>query len=340
MKQKIIGIEFDKEEFKNVVKVEAPEGLFKKLKPNEKPDWQKMLEYCLGSENNYKKAEKELHTAMDNALPKNLKENCKFCKGESTEDKDKTCNSYYAQMQATFLLAVNIFCNTVSKNPHLKANRKLLQQLTVKFYSCLRLINGKGVLYFDLAEICKYCLHTGFLSLSQTFSNSDALKSISFINESLNKLKDNQIENELFNKEDYNFTDTQIKYFEKELEYHKNKVKYSSKTCNTNNKTTSNTTRPNRTDIAYYAYYSNEAKELNLTHPFPSDKAWQELGKQYNKTWKNIQQAYNKICNNKSERLKTNKKSTVTYVINNMLSNNSKAKIMAENELKTLLQNS
>jgi hypothetical protein len=103
---------------------------------------------------------------------------------------------------------------------------------------------------------------------------------------------------------------------------------------------TSNFSRPNRTDIAYCVYYSKESKELQLDTPFPSEKAWKEIGKIYNKNSKNIQQTYNDICNNIDERLKHSKIANIEYVIENMLSGYPKALKLANDELKLVKLNS
>jgi len=92
--------------------------------------------------------------------------------------------------------------------------------------------------------------------------------------------------------------------------------------------------RPNRTDIAYYVFYSNEAKALKTEHPFPSDKAWTEIGEQFSKNSKNIQIMYNSIVSNSKERLKKRKINNLEYTINNMQKGNIKALELAKTELK------
>ena len=105
-------------------------------------------------------------------------------------------------------------------------------------------------------------------------------------------------------------------------------------------KQVSNNLRPNRTDIAYFSYYSSISKELKLNNDFPSDKAWQELEEKFKKNWKNIQTAYNIIANNESERLKKSKEKNLIYVIEEMLNEYPKAKKEAQSELNTLKLNS
>lgn len=98
--------------------------------------------------------------------------------------------------------------------------------------------------------------------------------------------------------------------------------------------------RPNRTDVAYYCYYTKETKTLEIEEVFPSDLAWEKIGEKFQRNSKNIQQAYNSILSNEQERLKKSKKKNIEYVINNMLTDNPKAKKLAEADLKALLQNS
>ena len=98
--------------------------------------------------------------------------------------------------------------------------------------------------------------------------------------------------------------------------------------------------RPNRTDIAYYCYYTSQTKTLKLESIFPSDKAWVEIGRKFNKNHKNIQLAYNSIASSQFERLKSSKATNIKYVINNMLNDNEKAQNLANDELKLLELNS
>jgi len=95
-----------------------------------------------------------------------------------------------------------------------------------------------------------------------------------------------------------------------------------------------NQTRPNRSDIAYFCYYTSQTKSLKTNNPFPSDKAWNEVGELFSKNSKNIQKAYNTIVNNREERLKKTKVNNIHYVIENMLKEYPKALKLAKDELK------
>jgi hypothetical protein len=91
--------------------------------------------------------------------------------------------------------------------------------------------------------------------------------------------------------------------------------------------------RPNRTDIAYCVFYQNETKTLETKNRFPSDKAWKELGKKYNKNAKNIQVVYNEISSEKDLRIQKSRVKNIEYVLNEILTDNIKAKKLAEDEL-------
>ncbi len=108
--------------------------------------------------------------------------------------------------------------------------------------------------------------------------------------------------------------------------------KHMSKSTNKNN--------ANRTDIAYCIYYLCETKSLELNSIFPSDKAWKEIGENYNKNSKNIQQIYNLISHKRDERLKKSKRKNIKYVINNMLEGKEEALKLAKDELKLAQLNS
>ena len=98
--------------------------------------------------------------------------------------------------------------------------------------------------------------------------------------------------------------------------------------------------RPNRTDIAYYIQYMSETKSLKLENPFPSDKAWKEIGDMFQKNWKNIQQAYNTISLNREERLKPSKIKNIEFVIKELLPSQDKALKLAKDELNMAKLNS
>lgn len=96
----------------------------------------------------------------------------------------------------------------------------------------------------------------------------------------------------------------------------------------------------NRTDIAYYVYYMKETKSLKLENPFPSEKAWKEIGELFQKNWKNVQKVYNSISGNREERLKASKIKNIEHVIKELLPNHDKALKLAKDELNMAKLNS
>ena len=84
----------------------------------------------------------------------------------------------------------------------------------------------------------------------------------------------------------------------------------------------------------------NETKSLKLENPFPSEKAWKEIGDTFKKNWKNIQQVYNTICSNPHERLKCTRIKNIEHVINELLINHENALKLAKDELNMAKLNS
>lgn len=102
----------------------------------------------------------------------------------------------------------------------------------------------------------------------------------------------------------------------------------------------SNSLRPNRTDIAFFVFFTTQNKELILNNNFPSDKAWIEIGNMFDKNSKNIQQAYNLIVLNEAERLKKSKIKNIEQVFDKMLDEYPKAKKDAKITLNKAYLNS
>ncbi len=161
---------------------------------------------------------------MEEALPECLKSKCAYCNGQSEEDGDKACSKYYYQMQFTFYIAANEFVSLILNHPHIYNNKKILLNVTQEFYRSFRLVKGKGVMYFDLENICRCILKAGFESLSLIFQKSQALQNLKIINDSIDDIEQRKLDNEIFNKEDEDYLDLQQKFFENKQRYYKEKL--------------------------------------------------------------------------------------------------------------------
>jgi len=89
-----------------------------------------------------------------------------------------------------------------------------------------------------------------------------------------------------------------------------------------------------RSHIAYCIHYLSATKSLVTDNPFPSDKAWKELGARYNKNAKNIQKVYNEINSNPEIRMGKTKITVIKFVTDEMLQDHPKALKLAKDELK------
>ena len=153
------------------------------------------------------------------------------------------------------------------------------------------------------------------------------------INNTLDLIEQKELQNKVLENDDENYLDLQKEFFQKKQRYYKEQVFIEERTPPLNNKSSDNSTRPNRTGIAYFCYYTSESKELKTENSFPSKKTWIEIGKRFGKDNTNIQKAYNKINSDSSERLKKSKVTNIQYVVDKMLSKYPEAKRLAEKEL-------
>lgn len=209
--KKLLGFELNEEDYENMVLIK-PDFDIKKLFP-EKSHLDYLKEFLL-TKKNYQTAIDAVNDCQEKSLPDNIKENCKWCKGESEDELDKKCHRYYTQMNMTFTLASSEFIRIVLRHKHIYDNKKHLLQLTINFFNCLNFIKGKGLMYFDLDKMRRFVLSAGFLSLSEVFAKSNALTSLTIINNTLDSLKEEEVQNEVLQREDHNYLDLQIKFFE------------------------------------------------------------------------------------------------------------------------------
>jgi len=219
--RKIIGVELSEEDYKNraFIKVDFDTD---ELLP-EKKYYDYLREFLL-TEKNYNKVMESFNEYKKKSLPKDIKTKCKFCTGESQEENDKDCGRYYDQMSITFVMASYEFIDIVLRHKFIYNNKKQLFKLTINFFNCFSFIMNKGLMYFDLDKMIKFSLNAGFLSLSDMFSKSSALYSLTVINDTLDSIQDEEIENRLFEKEDHNYLDLQIEFFKNKKGIYETKV--------------------------------------------------------------------------------------------------------------------
>ncbi len=336
MKQKIIGIELEKVDRDRLITIKMSDEMKEYFKVGQKPDWQKFMEYCLGSEKNYNIAYKSITRAMEIALPEYvLEDSNKY----SSDELDYNRSHYYSQMRISYLFAVEAFCSIINQNPHIKSSRKILQELTIKFLKCLKFVKGHGLMYFDLDEISRHCLYAGFLSLSRTFSNSSPLQNLSTINNTLNDIDSKEIENELYYKEDENYISIQKKFFQKEQRYYKEKIFLSENSLPKKEATKSlNSRKVTIPQYALYYIYLQESGDFGYfeNHPEGKLKAIEELIQKegINTSTKYFQKVYNSLIHYKTNRVARNQVANIKFVANTMLKDLPKAQNIALSELK------
>jgi len=236
---------------------------------------------------------------------------------------------YFIHLKNNFQQITPIYQNTLKHNKYLKKDIRaehtkesllnLLYDITIDIISSINTKrlhdDGKISTIEDLDKIDK----TLFLEKRELEIKALREDSVNSSRSYINKLND---------------------WFEGEQKFIEQLKKWLPKETQTKKTSTSHLSRPNRTDLAYFVYYTDLSKELQTENPFPSDKAWKEIGERFEKNAKNIQTTYNQIVNNQEERLKKSRKKTIEYLVENMLNDYPDAKKNAEIELKQAILNS
>ncbi len=306
-----------------------------------KKDYIDYLKEFLITEENYIVVSGAVERAMKDCLPECVKSECKYCNGQSDKENDMACNKYYLQMRLTFMMAANEFIHIVIRHNHIYENKKVLFNLTQDFYRSFRLIKGKGLMYFDLENMCRCILNAGFISLSEMFVKSKPLQNLGIINDTIDDIEKQKLENEIFEKADEDYLELQHKFFENKQRYYKEKLFLEEQglTALQPIKPKSVQQKEKKISVIVLYYYYLQAGgyfPYFENHSEGKLKAIKELivNDKINTTAKYFQIKYNLISGYKSNRIAKNKASNIEYVANQMLNNYPKSKEIALNELK------
>ncbi len=338
MSKGIIGIEIELEKSSRIAKITPS----KELKEYFDKEFGKTPHYYLKrfiGIKNYNIGMDAINKAKSNAIPKEIKQSCKYCNGLSNDENDKDCQKYHIQMSMTFLLASSEFINIVHKHRHIYDNKKVLAKLTQNFFRCFAFDNRIGKMYFDLDKICRYVLSSGFISTSEMFAKSESLQNLKVINQTLNNIEDRDLQNKTLNNEDEDYLELQKEFFENKQRFYKERI-FLKKEENNILKVDSKK-KPKSISIPKYVlyYYYLQATGYHPyfeNHPQGKVVGISELIKKekINTTPKYFQIKYNHISNHKTNRIALNQVSNISFLINKMLNNYPKAKELALSELK------
>lgn len=276
----------------------------------------------------------ELDRCIKNAIPKDL--DCEFCKSKDPKEGEKACDRYTLQMNITYNLVASEFIRIVNYNMHLFEDKKYLRRLTGHFFSCFTFYEGLGQISFDLDKLSKLIVSEGFLALNEVFMKSDTLTNLKITNNTLNELELEHTNLQIFEEEDVDLIGVQKDFFEAKKDYFQTNLLIEKEEKAKQIKTTKSIEgRPNRTDIALYAYYLNVTKYPVSESSFPSVASWKEIGAFFEKNPKNIQQVYNKIIKSEN-RLKKSNSINIEFIIKKLLDKYPKALDLAKDELRII----
>lgn len=345
MNRKNIGFEINLKEGEKIVHIETSPELKEYFKKQNEKNHTYYIKKFLVSEKNFEIADNAMKKAMERALPKDRKEKCKFCLKLSEDEGDKLCQKYYLQMQMTYVLAATEFVNIVLQNRFIYDNKPNLQRLTINFFNCLKFIEGQGVMLFDLDKLCRFALDSGFLSISQVFSKSETLQSLRIINETLDDLEQQELQNNVLEKEDENYINLQKEFFEKKQRYYKEKLFLEKEELGKKAESKTEVVEQSKSDViisipkqVLYYYYLQATRYFPYFENHPSGKLAGIkdvlLNDGIKTTPKYFQITYNKIANHTTNRIAKNQESNISFVANHMLEDYPKAKDLALSELK------
>lgn len=274
------------------------------------------------------------------SLPDKIGENCLRCDGDHNvlnENERGNCERFHLQINLTFLVASAEFVNIVLNNRMIYENKNYLVELTKKFFSCLYFVNGEGKMYFNLDKICRYAIDTGFKNIAEILSKSETLSNLQIINDTIDKLEQQEIENKVLEKEDENYIGLQKEFFESKRKYYKEKLLLEKEQpkISFGKKIKEKIPLP-KTVLYYYYLQQTGVYPFFENHPEGKVKAIEELiyRDKIKTTVKHFQLKYNFISNYKTNRIASNQVANIDYVANKMLKNYPHAKELALSELK------
>jgi hypothetical protein len=203
------------------LKPEAIEGLgFKKT--NSKSFNEYFIEY-LNDEKIFNSFDKNWTDAINQTLPKSIKDSCLWCARKSTNEMDKKCGLFHAEGEINYTIASSQFISIIESNKHIFTDNQIIKKLTIKFFEGF--VFQEGRVFFDIDGIVMECLNEGFTKISKIFSENDSLKNLEIINDSLEVLNNQQLQILINGDNEQIHIKPQKKFFKDKRQYYKELIK-------------------------------------------------------------------------------------------------------------------
>lgn len=200
---------------------------------------------------------------VNKTLPKDVKQSCQYCNGDSKNVEDKKCSIYYSEAQINYFFASHEFVSIVEKNKNLIKGNELKRKLTIQFHECFLFQDGR--VFFDLEKMAMYCLKAGFFTLSKIFANNSALQNLSIINNTIDELNTEELNAEMFNKEKSIYLEPQKRFFEDKYNHFQRKQFIDSESKKLNENSECEPQQDSQFSVLEWAtifYYADETKLL------------------------------------------------------------------------------
>lgn len=327
MEEKILQIEVEKKGIPHTVKL--PKKDWKEIQKLLPKSPHELMKEMIGNDRLYNQIHSLIVDMMEKSMPEEVE--CAHC-GEMTSDRSNPAFQFYVtQMQTTYFLSVSEFVNLIDANKRLYRDKETISKLALLFLQSFRGKRGQGLIYFKVTAFVKATLEVGFLSLSEMFKAHSAIENLKYINNSLDEVNRIELLRKMYDRDDPNFLEYQKEFFLGKKDYYLTQLEIEKAEDLAPKK--SSPTRPDRTDLAFFAHYLSTAKIDYFESHFPSVKAWKQLSREFGKSAKNIQLKYNEIRKN-DNRILSKYAGNMEYVINSMLTPYPKAQSIAQDELK------
>lgn len=148
------------------------------------------------------------------SIPKEIKENCKFCNGNSQLEADKACNDNYLNAKYEFAIPVINYVNLIENNPHYFGSKELVKELTSQFYLCFT--HQEDKLVFNDKRFNKILLTHILISQREYFNRMVPQVALTEINQLIEELENHKFIAKQTNRVLFDLVKPQLKLLKKE----------------------------------------------------------------------------------------------------------------------------
>ncbi|WP_158848492.1 hypothetical protein [Algibacter sp. L1A34] len=164
---------------------------------------------------------KSIYQKFHSSIPKEVKDKCKVCKGDSELTEDKACQNYFSAVNDEFLILITLYVGFIENNKHLFKSKELVKSLTNNFFENFEYNEGKS--NFNTETLDNTLLTNALLLLRESFVEMETHTAITKINQIIEELETHIIIATSTNRIVFDFVKPQLKFLKKQLKYYNKK---------------------------------------------------------------------------------------------------------------------